>query len=154
MDHIFINTCLPFGLRSAPKLFNIMADLLSWIMMQKGATPCSPFWVSPPNSRYDFWKITSHMRIKICSWLGKKKATKRQILSLMGLLQHTAKVVRPERSFVSRIYATSARVKELDFYIRLGKEFRSDLHIPRKLERSKYIALQQIPPSSTFHYPD
>ena len=30
-NKIFINTCLPFGLRSAPKLFNILADLLSWI---------------------------------------------------------------------------------------------------------------------------
>ena len=31
---IYIDTCLPFGLRSAPKLFNIMADLLSWITTQ------------------------------------------------------------------------------------------------------------------------
>ena len=28
---VFIDTCLPFGLRSAPKLFNILADLLEWI---------------------------------------------------------------------------------------------------------------------------
>ena len=27
---IFIDTCLPFGLRSAPKLFNLMADMLAW----------------------------------------------------------------------------------------------------------------------------
>ena len=26
-DKLFIDTCLPFGLRSAPKLFNILADL-------------------------------------------------------------------------------------------------------------------------------
>ena len=30
--HIFIDTCLFFGLRSAPKLFNVLADLLSWIL--------------------------------------------------------------------------------------------------------------------------
>ena len=30
-DCIFIDTCLPFGLHSAPKLFNILADLLQWI---------------------------------------------------------------------------------------------------------------------------
>ena len=31
---IYIDTCLPFGLRSAPKLCNILADLLSWITTQ------------------------------------------------------------------------------------------------------------------------
>jgi len=33
---IFIDNSLPFGLRSAPILFNILADLLSWILQQKG----------------------------------------------------------------------------------------------------------------------
>ena len=35
---IFIDTCLPFGLRSAPKLFNLMADLLEWILQEQGVT--------------------------------------------------------------------------------------------------------------------
>jgi len=35
-EQIYINTCLPFGLRSAPKLFNIFAEFLSWILEQKG----------------------------------------------------------------------------------------------------------------------
>lgn len=39
----------------------------------------------------------------IHEWLGKKKATKREILSLVGLLQHAAKVVRPGRTFVRHI---------------------------------------------------
>ena len=37
-NKIFIDTCLPFGLWSAPKLFNILADLLSWITMTKGVS--------------------------------------------------------------------------------------------------------------------
>ena len=36
---VFIDTCLPLGLRSAPKLFNTLADLLAWIMEQHGAQP-------------------------------------------------------------------------------------------------------------------
>ena len=28
-DHLYVDTCLPFDLHSAPKLFNILANLLS-----------------------------------------------------------------------------------------------------------------------------
>ena len=31
--------CVPFGLRSAPKLFNIAADLSQWIAEHNGMTP-------------------------------------------------------------------------------------------------------------------
>ena len=30
--NVYIDQCIPFGLRLAPKLFNILADLLTWIM--------------------------------------------------------------------------------------------------------------------------
>ena len=35
---VYIDTCLPFGLRSVPKLFNTMhmADFLAWILEQQG----------------------------------------------------------------------------------------------------------------------
>ena len=35
---LYIDTCLPFGLRSAPKLFNVMADLLEWILLSQRVT--------------------------------------------------------------------------------------------------------------------
>ena len=35
---LYIDTCLPFGLRSAPRLFNIAADLLEWILKDRGVT--------------------------------------------------------------------------------------------------------------------
>ena len=34
--HIFIDPMLPFGLRSAPKIFNSMADALNWHLQQAG----------------------------------------------------------------------------------------------------------------------
>ena len=55
--------------------------------------------------------------------LRKKSATKREILSLGGLLQHAAKVVRPGRTFVSRMYSVAASVQELDYYTRLNVGF-------------------------------
>ena len=35
--------------------------------------------------------------------------------------------MKPGRTFVARMYATAAKVKQLSFYTRLTKEFRSDL---------------------------
>ena len=37
-EYTFIDTCLPFGLRSAPKLFNILADLLTGVLTRQGVT--------------------------------------------------------------------------------------------------------------------
>jgi len=36
---IYIDTCLPFGLHSAPKLINILADLLTWMLERQGDSP-------------------------------------------------------------------------------------------------------------------
>ena len=52
-------------------------------------------------------------RQEVASWLGRNKATKREILSLVGLLQHATKVIRPEKSFVSHMYAAAARVRTI-----------------------------------------
>ena len=65
------------------------------------------------------------IRQAIRSWLDKRSAT---VLSLVGLLQHAAKVVRPGRTFVRQMYSVAAKVKELDHFTRLNKEFRSDLY--------------------------
>ena len=176
---IYVDTCFPFGLRSAPKLFNILADLLSWIVRVKGVSysihylddfltmgpPASPTCqhnletfiqvcndlgvplalekVEGPTTCLTFLGITLdtykmeirlpeekliRIRHEIRGWLQKKKATKKQILSLVGLLQHATKVVKCGRTFVARMYGTAAKVKELLFYTRLNNEFKSDLY--------------------------
>ena len=175
---IYIDTCLPFDLRSAPKLFNVLADLLSWILMQQGISPlihylddfltmgpadsticqenfatiqrfCQELGIplaldklEGPSHSLTFLGIEldtvrmearlpedklTRIRALLSSWLTRKKATKREILSLVGLLQHASKVVRPGRTFTARMYNTAARVKELHYFTRLNKEFRSDL---------------------------
>ena len=37
-EYTFIDTCLPFGLRSAPKLFNVLADLLTGVLTRQGTS--------------------------------------------------------------------------------------------------------------------
>ena len=34
----YVDTCLPFGLRSAPKLFNAVADALEWVIVNEGGS--------------------------------------------------------------------------------------------------------------------
>ena len=177
-DKIYVDTCLPFGLRSAPEIFNILADLLSCILEQReimpvihylddfltmgsadSATchdnftaiqqtcqelgiPLAPEKLKGPSHILTFLGIelnTIHIEVRLpdeklvrirtslSSWLTKKKATKREILSLVGLLQHASKVVRPGRTFTARMYSTAAKVKELSYFTRLNREFRSDL---------------------------
>ena len=45
----------------------------------------------------------------VANWLDKRNATGRKIPSLVGLLQHAAKVVYPGRIFVCRMYNVTAR---------------------------------------------
>ena len=37
-DYLCMDKVLPFGLRSAPKIFSALADALQWILYQKGIT--------------------------------------------------------------------------------------------------------------------
>ena len=60
-------------------------------------------------------------------WSHKKSATKRELLSLIGHLQHACKVVRPGRTFLRRMIDLSTVAKELNHQIRLTASFRSDL---------------------------
>ena len=64
---------------------------------------------------------------EVSQWVGRTRAQKREILSLVGSLQHATKVVRCGRAFVSRMYAVAAKLRELHFYTKLNVVFRSDL---------------------------
>ena len=175
---LYIDHCIPFGLRSAPKLFNILADLLSWTAQDAGVSylihylddyltmgppqsqvcqrnvdiftslckdlgvPLATDKLEGPTTSLSFLGIildTCRMEIRLPTdklsrmqgmlkaWLSRKKATKRDILSLVGTLQHATKVVRPGKTFVSRMYLTAAKLKKMHFITRLNKAFRSDL---------------------------
>ena len=56
---LYIDTVLPFGLRSAPKIFNAIADGLQWIAMERGVTNLDHF--------LDDFITTGHPRSNECS---------------------------------------------------------------------------------------
>ena len=67
------------------------------------------------------------LRQLIQVWKGKRSCTKRDLLSLIGQLQHACKVVRPGRTFLRRMIELATVAKELHHHIRLNRGFKSDL---------------------------
>lgn len=70
---VYIDTCLPFGLRSAPKLFNILADFLAWIPKQNNVSFLIHYLddfltMGPPSSLACQHNLDTI--IKICNRLG------------------------------------------------------------------------------------
>jgi len=57
------------------------------------------------------------LRQDIAQWISYTDTKKHDILSLVGSLQHAAKIVCCGRAFESRMYAMAAKVKELHFYM-------------------------------------
>ena len=178
---VFVDPMLPFGLRSAPKIFNAVADALTWHLEQAGI-PCIRHYlddfiiVGPPNSpecaeylailerecRILGIPIAAHKRdgpttliiflgIEIDtvagiirlpveklerlqsllrSWGDRKSCTRKELESLIGLLNHACKVVRSGRSFLRRmidLLHAVHRPPNSTVPIRLNRGFRSDL---------------------------
>ena len=67
------------------------------------------------------------LRKQVHDWRGKKAATKRELLSLIGSLQHACRAVRPGRSFMQRLIELSKLANRLDHHLRLNLSARSDI---------------------------
>ena len=50
-----------------------------------------------------------------------------ELLSLLGLLNHACKAVREGQAFLHRLINVSTRAKQLDHFIWLNQEVRSDI---------------------------
>ena len=67
------------------------------------------------------------LKREIRKWRSQRACTKRELLFLIGQLQHACCVVKPGRTFLRRMINLAATVRELHYKIRLNKSFRSDL---------------------------
>lgn len=77
--------------------------------------------IRPPQEKLD--NLKSLLRI----WVSRKSCTKRELLSLIGSLQHASAVLKPGRVFLRRMIDLSKRQVHLDAPMRLSAEFRFDL---------------------------
>ena len=172
---MYLDTALPFGLRSVPKVFSAVADALTWAMLTEGihdflhylddflflclpgapqartflekaiavcqslGVPVASNKIERPDTALTFLGITidtvrGELRRQLTTsqqtiryWASKRSCTKRELLSLIGQLQHAATVVRPGRTFLRRMIDLATRFSRLDHHIRLNAQFQSDL---------------------------
>ena len=151
---IYVDPMLPFGLRSAPKIFNAVADALQWHLTQVGAqnllhylddyimvgppgsdvchrslqlllaecsrmgvpiaahktegpTPCLTFLGIEIDAADEVLRLPApklqRLQTLLREWGDKKVCKRRELESLVGTLNHAAKVVRAGRSFLRRM---------------------------------------------------
>ena len=175
---LYVDTALPFGLRSAPKVFTAVADALEWVLHNRGAcdmihylddylfirTPGSGDCVTTlqlaektcaelgvplvmekcegPSESLVFLgivldSVSIELRLpqdklqRLCSmvdeWAQRRSCTKRELLSLIGHLQHATRIVKPGRSFLCRMIDLASSEAELHHHICLRGRFKSDL---------------------------
>ncbi len=69
------------------------------------------------------------MKLKalVSAWRGRKACKKRELLSLLGLLTHAGRAVKPGRSYVRRLIDLSTKTRQLDHYVRINKEAKADI---------------------------
>ena len=175
---------LPFGLRSAPKLFNAVADALEWCIRQVGVTYIFHYLddfivVGPPSSSrcscdlaalksvcaslgvplavnkeegpttcltflgIEIDSVAAELRLPgdklqrllstVSEWGDKKVCLRKELESLIGVLNHACKVVRPGRTFLQRMIdllsatASPSGHSRPTHHIWLNRGFRADL---------------------------
>ena len=70
---VYVDTTLPFGLRSAPKIFNALADALEWIVRQQGAEHLWHYlddYITCGLAGSDECRLNLSLLIDICQHLG------------------------------------------------------------------------------------
>ena len=175
---IYVDGMLPFGLRSAPKIFNAMADGLEWCISDEGVKDIFHYLddfavVGPPDSNTCQRYLSTLKRVcqdlgiplaqdkedgpcttivllgividtikgelrlpedklrrlllMVAEWEHRSVCTRKELESLIGVLQHATKVVQPGRTFLRRAIDLLSVGKKKHHHIRLNAGFKSDM---------------------------
>jgi len=120
-NDIYIDHCIPLGLRSAPKLFNILADLLAWIAQNAGISYLIHYLddyltMGPPSSTVCQHNVNTFL--SLCAQLGVTLATDKvecpsTSLSFLGIILDSHHVeIRPT---IRQADSDTAIVKNIAF---------------------------------------
>ena len=171
----FIDRALPFGLRTAPKIFSAVADMIAWALHRAGiqcqlhylddflfmgapntgegaqalsvalrvfhhlGVPVAHHKTEGPATLVVFLGIlidtqafelrlprdkVQRLRSLLQAWSSKKKATKKELESLLGHLSHAASVVRQGRTFLRQLFDL---LHIPSWFVRLNLGARADL---------------------------
>ena len=174
----FVDLMLPFGLRSSAKIFNAVADALSWHLQRAGinllfhylddfaimGAPRSPQcahsleildkecrWLSVPMTAHKREGPTTclpvlgividtmagelrlpddklaRLQALLQQWVNRSACARKELESLIGMLNHACKVIRSGRLFLRRMLDLLHSVPATQPSIRLNTGFRSDL---------------------------
>ena len=177
-DKYYFDVVLPFGGRSSPFIFNQVANLLHWILVnvfklqytqhylddffgadqsfsgcehtmnsiltafESLGVPVAPKKVEGPVKTITYLGIeidTEAQEIRLPKvkldklmeeleeWYGRKKCTKRDLLSLIGSLSFACKVVKSGRTFLRRLIDLSTKVTSIHHHIDLNMSAREDI---------------------------
>ncbi len=175
----FVDAMLPFGLRSAPKIFTAVADALEWCCYREGVTwvdhylddyvtmgpggslvcqanlnrimrvchelgvPLALDKLAGPTSCIEFLGIEidtmegvlrlpqvnlRRLQRLLRRWSRRKACRRRQLESLVGVMQHAATVVRPGRTFLRCAIDLLRGSRKKRHFIRLNCQFRADVN--------------------------
>ena len=69
----------------------------------------------------------AELQVLLQQWQGRKACTRRELESITSKLAHAAKVVRPGKTFMGRMFKLLGGVRQAHHRVRLNLSFRSDL---------------------------
>ena len=85
------------------------------------------------------------IKVELKIWLTKTSGTKRQLLSLIGRLQHCGQAIELGRQFIRRLIDRASKVSALDHFFALSTWERDDIFwwekLFKKLEWSEFILI-------------
>ncbi len=112
----YVDTVLPFGLRSAPKIFNAVADALQWVVKQNGVTYLEHYlddFTTVGGANTEECADNLSTLLQTCSALGVPVAPEKTVSPtlvitflgiLAGILEDAARIIIPGKAFLRRIY--------------------------------------------------